>query len=93
MTTAWSRRDFLIASAGIPAIGFTHPQTPAASLTAGQVIDRIKASVGVPWRAQTVDNIIAGTADSPVRGIATTMMATAAGTGSGSGRFPRRPTA
>jgi putative NIF3 family GTP cyclohydrolase 1 type 2 len=48
----------------------------AAVLTAGQVIDRIKANVGVPWRPQTVDNIIAGSAETPVTGIATTMMAT-----------------
>jgi putative NIF3 family GTP cyclohydrolase 1 type 2 len=32
--------------------------------------------VGIPWREQTVDRIIAGSADTPVRGIATTMMAT-----------------
>jgi putative NIF3 family GTP cyclohydrolase 1 type 2 len=40
------------------------------------VVDRIKANVGIPWRPQTVDNIIAGAADTPVKGIATTMMAT-----------------
>ena len=40
------------------------------------VIDRIKANVGIPWRSQTVDNLIAGTPDTPVKGIATTMMAT-----------------
>jgi putative NIF3 family GTP cyclohydrolase 1 type 2 len=60
---------------GIPAA--TVLRSPAGqSLTAGQVIDRIKANVGVPWRAQTVDNIIAGTAETPVKGIAATMMAT-----------------
>jgi putative NIF3 family GTP cyclohydrolase 1 type 2 len=32
--------------------------------------------VGIPWQAQTVDNIIAGTSETPVKGIATTMMAT-----------------
>jgi putative NIF3 family GTP cyclohydrolase 1 type 2 len=51
-------------------------QIASAQLSAGQVIDRIKANVGVPWRQQTVDNIIAGTPDTAVRGIATTMMAT-----------------
>jgi putative NIF3 family GTP cyclohydrolase 1 type 2 len=40
------------------------------------VIERIKNNVGIPWRAQTVDNIIAGSAETPVKGIATTMMAT-----------------
>jgi len=48
----------------------------AQPLTAGQVLDRIKAQVGIPWRAQTVDNLIVGTAETPVKGIATTMMAT-----------------
>ena len=69
-----SRRTFLLGSMGLVTTQLAHAQ--AASLTAGQVIERIKAQVGIPWRAQTVDNIIAGTADTPVKGIATTMMAT-----------------
>lgn len=44
--------------------------------TAREVIDRIKSNVGVPWREQTVDTIKAGDAETPVTGIATTMMAT-----------------
>ena len=32
----------------------------SAALTAAQVIDRIKANVGVPWMAQTVDTFKAG---------------------------------
>jgi putative NIF3 family GTP cyclohydrolase 1 type 2 len=69
-----SRRSFLLTSLGMAAMrsGFTAAQT----ITAGQVIERIKSNVGIPWRAQTVDNIIAGTAETPVKGIATTMMAT-----------------
>jgi putative NIF3 family GTP cyclohydrolase 1 type 2 len=70
-----SRRAFLIASIGLAATQVARPQT-AQAITAGQVIERIKANVGIPWRAQTVDNIIAGTVDTPVKGIATTMMAT-----------------
>lgn len=65
----------MLASMGLAAAKVVRPQT-AQPLTAGQVIDRIKANVGIPWRAQTVDNIIAGTAETPVKGIATTMMAT-----------------
>jgi putative NIF3 family GTP cyclohydrolase 1 type 2 len=45
-------------------------------VTAQQVIERIKSQVGVPWREQTVDTIKAGDPDTPVTGIATTMMAT-----------------
>lgn len=70
-----SRRTFILASIGLAATQFARSQTPQ-TITAGQVIERIKANVGIPWRAQTVDNIIAGNADIPVKGIATTMMAT-----------------
>ncbi|HEY9436514.1 MAG TPA: Nif3-like dinuclear metal center hexameric protein [Blastocatellia bacterium] len=70
-----SRRAFLLASMGLAAARIARPQA-AQTLTAGQVIERIKANVGIPWRAQTVDNIIAGAAEAPVKGIATTMMAT-----------------
>lgn len=48
----------------------------AQALTARQVVDRIKANVGVPWSEQTVDTIKAGEPDTPVDGIAVTMMAT-----------------
>lgn len=44
--------------------------------TAEQVVARIRAAVGIPWQADTVDRIVAGDADTPVSGIATTMMAT-----------------
>ena len=70
-----SRRNFLITSMGLATTGILNP-VAAQSITAGEVIDRIKANVGIPWRTQTVDNIIAGTAETPVKGIATTMMAT-----------------
>src|ERR1700676_1260598 len=63
-----SRRSLLFAGAGL-ALG-------SASPTAGQIIERIKEHVGVPWRAETVDRIVAGNAEVQVRGIATTMMAT-----------------
>jgi putative NIF3 family GTP cyclohydrolase 1 type 2 len=70
-----SRRTFLLSSLGLAVTRLARSQT-LQPLTAGQVIERIKAHVGIPWRAQTVDNLIAGTADTPVKGIATTMMAT-----------------
>lgn len=70
-----SRRSFFLAGAGLAAARVAFPQA-AAALTAGEVIDRIKRNVGIPWRTQTVDNIIAGSAETPVKGIATTMMAT-----------------
>jgi putative NIF3 family GTP cyclohydrolase 1 type 2 len=71
-----SRRTFVAGVLSLAAT-FALPQvTNPAKITAGQIIDRIKSKVGIPWREQTVDRIIAGTADTPVRGIATTMMAT-----------------
>jgi putative NIF3 family GTP cyclohydrolase 1 type 2 len=44
--------------------------------SAREVIEQIKANVGVPWREDTVDTIKVGDPDTPVTGIATTMMAT-----------------
>jgi putative NIF3 family GTP cyclohydrolase 1 type 2 len=57
-----------------PAISMLNAQ-PAA-LTARKVIERIQSQVGVPWNAKTVDTFKAGDPDTPVTGIATTMMAT-----------------
>src|SRR5258708_6269342 len=67
-----SRRTFLIVGGGLAAARMSF----GAGITAGQVIERIKSNVGIPWRAQTVDNIIDGSTDTQVKGIATTMMAT-----------------
>src|SRR5690242_7603101 len=66
-----SRRSFLLAGA---AAGAALGQP--ASLSAGEVIDRIKKNVGVPWRTETVDTFKAGGPETRVKGIATTMMAT-----------------
>lgn len=70
-----SRRTFLVGLASLTTASVASSQSVQV-LTAGQVIDRIKANIGVPARAKTVDNIIAGSAETPVKGIATTMMAT-----------------
>ena len=70
-----SRRTFLMASLGLSAVSVIRPASRQA-LTVGQVIDRIKTNVAIPWREQTVDNLIAGTQEMPVKGIASTMMAT-----------------
>jgi putative NIF3 family GTP cyclohydrolase 1 type 2 len=45
-------------------------------LTAREVIARIQEHVGVPWQTETVDTFKAGNSDTPVTGIAVTMMAT-----------------
>jgi putative NIF3 family GTP cyclohydrolase 1 type 2 len=65
---------------GLLLAALTLPVSPAAaqqkSLTARQVIERIQAHVGVPWQSDTVDTFKAGNPDTPVTGIAVTMMAT-----------------
>jgi putative NIF3 family GTP cyclohydrolase 1 type 2 len=63
-----SRRGLLFAGAGL-AFG-------NANVSADEVITRIKDHVGVPWRKETVDRIVAGEGSVTVKGIATTMMAT-----------------
>jgi putative NIF3 family GTP cyclohydrolase 1 type 2 len=69
-----SRREMLVAcGAALAATSSASAETP---LTAADVIARIKANVGIPWLTQTVDRIIAGDPMTPVKGIATTMMAT-----------------
>jgi putative NIF3 family GTP cyclohydrolase 1 type 2 len=69
LTHGGSRRAFLLAGAGF-VLG-----APAAP-TADGIIARIKEHVGIPWRAETVDKIVAGDGSTAVKGIATTMMAT-----------------
>jgi putative NIF3 family GTP cyclohydrolase 1 type 2 len=73
MLTDLSRRRFALSAAAASA---ALAQNSPATVTAGEVIQRIQKNIGVPWREQTVDTIKSGNASTPVRGIATTMMAT-----------------
>ncbi len=68
-----TRRDF---AAALPAATALAQNAAAPALTARQVIDKIRENLGVAWREPTVDTIKAGNPDAPVRGIATTVMAT-----------------
>jgi len=72
----FSRRSFLYSGIGLAATAAFPQVSSTAPLTAAQVVERIKANVGIPWREKTVDGIIVGSPDTPVHGIATTMMAT-----------------
>ena len=69
-----SRRTFL--AAGSAALTGLALNGETAQLTAGALVQRIRDHVGIPWREQTVDHLVAGDAGPPIRGIATTMMAT-----------------
>jgi putative NIF3 family GTP cyclohydrolase 1 type 2 len=70
-----SRREFIVGTTAALLSGgvASRQRTP---LTAQQVADRIRTSVGVPWRSQTVDGFKAGDPSTVVTGIATTVMAT-----------------
>jgi putative NIF3 family GTP cyclohydrolase 1 type 2 len=69
-----SRREF----AALPALLFGAAATGFAQspLTAGQVVERIKEHLGVPWRGGPTDTFKTGDERTPVTGIATTVMST-----------------
>ena len=58
-----SRRNFVLGGIGLAAATVATAQTGKSPLTASQIVDRIKSNVGVPWREQTVDRIVAGAPD------------------------------
>ncbi len=53
-----------------------HVSAQVKQATAREVIAAIQQHVGVPWQKETVDTFKAGNPDTPVTGIAVTMMAT-----------------
>ncbi len=72
-----SRRTFVRAAAGsllVPQAAFA--QSTARSITAAQVAERIRANVGAAWREKTIDGFKAGSPETAVTGIVTTVMAT-----------------
>lgn len=77
--TRVSRREFVrLGAAGAVAAPFALDTVPAgaADLTARQVVDRIRQSLGVAWQADTVDAFKAGDPSTVVSGIVTTSLAT-----------------
>jgi len=56
--------------------GVAGARAQAKKPTAREIVEAIKKQVGVPWLAETVDTFKAGDPDTPVTGIAVTMMAT-----------------
>ena len=70
-----SRREF----AAVPALAIgaaVRAFARTAPLSAGEVVERIKSNLGVPWRGGPTDTFKAGGAGTPVTGIATTVMST-----------------
>jgi putative NIF3 family GTP cyclohydrolase 1 type 2 len=68
-------RRNVIASGAALALAGAMPAR-AAGLTVTQVLERMHGQIGTAWREGGVDRIITGSGDTPVRGIATTMMCT-----------------
>jgi putative NIF3 family GTP cyclohydrolase 1 type 2 len=66
----------MILAAGNIAAGQQAEKSGPGKITAEEVVERIKAHVGIPWMAETVDTFKAGDPGTRVTGIAVTMMAT-----------------
>jgi len=63
----------LVSGSGLLAAGV---RAQAGPLTAKQVVEKIQAGIGVPWKSDTVDTFKAGDPATLVTGIATTALAT-----------------
>ena len=77
MLQIFRRKTFLTVAALIVSLfaansAFAQTNAP----TARQIVKEIQEHVGVPWKSDTVDTFKAGNPDTPVTGIAVTMMAT-----------------
>src|SRR4029079_19441637 len=70
-----SRREFVALTAAVPIAVPAILQSRAAP-TAQEIVDRIKQKVGGQWKADGVDAFKAGDPMTPVKGIATSAMAT-----------------
>lgn len=75
--TPLSRREFAALAAVAP-LAFGSRSSTAASVTALDVIERIRRNIGVEWKAETVDAVKAGDPATSVTGIVTTSIATLA---------------
>ena len=78
--TPLSRREFgaLTVSAMAAPFALTLPVSARAPISAAEVVERIKKSIGVDWKADTVDTIKAGDPATVVSGVVTTAMASMA---------------
>jgi len=76
MKTAVSIFAAMISAAPCFAQGVANPSAASNAPTAQEIVDRIKAHVGIPWMTETRDTFKAGDPQTRVTGIAVTMMAT-----------------
>ena len=70
-----SRRAFVLGAAA-PLVAAAAARGQSRGLTAQDVVERIRARAGVPWREQTVDGFKAGDPGTGVTGVATAVMPT-----------------
>ena len=73
-----SRRDFVALTAGGAAAIALEPRAAraSASITAQEIVDRIKKNIGVDWSTDDVDTFKIGDPSTVVTGVVTTSMAT-----------------
>lgn len=75
-TTRWSRGVVAGASLLGMALAATRAAAEEKKPTAREIVRAIQGHVGIPWMKETVDTFKGGDPDTPVTGIAVTMMAT-----------------
>jgi putative NIF3 family GTP cyclohydrolase 1 type 2 len=70
-----TRREWMAAASALP-LTLAAARRQTAPLTADTIVERIRRSVGTPWRDRTVDGFKAGNPTTPITGVATSTMAT-----------------
>jgi putative NIF3 family GTP cyclohydrolase 1 type 2 len=70
-----SRREFAAIPLLVAAASLSEAAQPA-TLSAGEVVEQIKQHLGVPWRGGATDTFKSGGPDTPVTGVATSVMTT-----------------
>ena len=73
--TYLSRREFAALAVSAP-FAFTQKSSIDTPITAQDVIDRVKANIGVEWKPESVDGLKAGELTTVAKGVVTTAMAT-----------------
>ena len=72
--TRMPRRDFVrLGTAGAVAAPLVLDPARAAAATAQDIVDRIRKSLGIEWRADTADAFKAGDPSTVVTGVATNL--------------------
>jgi putative NIF3 family GTP cyclohydrolase 1 type 2 len=74
--TGGNRRSRFLATVTLAALACVPVRAQDKPPTAREIVKAIQDRVGIPWMTQTVDTFKGGNPDTPVTGIAVTMMAT-----------------